>query len=44
MAKFRFAMQNILDIKQKLEEQAKANYGIANRKYQEEQMKLQQLL
>ena len=37
-------MQNILDIKMKLESQAKIAYGIANQKYQEEQRKLQEIM
>ena len=40
MAKFTYRMQNILDIKSKLENQAKAAYGIAQQKYQEQQNKL----
>lgn len=44
MAKFRYRMQNILDINVKLETQAKNAYGIANGKYQEEQKKLQNLM
>ena len=44
MAKFKYKMQNILDMKQKLEMQAKNEYGIANAKYNEEQEKLQQLI
>lgn len=44
MAKFNYRMQNILDIKMKLETQAKNNYGIANQKYLEEQAKLQELM
>ena len=43
MAKFVYRMQNILDIKQKMEHQAKAAYGIANRQLAEEQEKLQQI-
>ncbi len=43
MAKFRYRMQNILDIKFKLEEQAKMEYAAANMKYQEELEKLQVL-
>ncbi len=43
MAKFVYRMQNILDIKQKMEHQAKAAYGIANRQLVEEQEKLQQI-
>ena len=34
MAKFRYRMQNILDIKFKLEDQAKMEYAAANMKYQ----------
>lgn len=37
-------MQNILDIKMKLESQAKIAYGIANQKYLEEQKKLQEIM
>lgn len=44
MAKFRYRMQNILDIKMKLESQAKIAYGIANQKYLEEQKKLQEIV
>ena len=44
MAKFKYRMQNILDIKMKLESQAKIAYGIANQKYLEEQKKLQELM
>lgn len=44
MAKFRYRMQNILDVKMKLESQAKIAYGIANQKYMEEQQKLQEIL
>lgn len=44
MAKFKYRMQNILDIKLKLESQAKNAYGIANAKYQEEQKELQNLM
>lgn len=44
MAKFKYRMQNILDIKQKLENQAKIAYGIAEQKYNEEQLKLQELM
>ena len=42
MAKFKYRMQNILDIKTKLETQAQNEYGIANRKYLEEQAALQE--
>lgn len=44
MAKFTYRMQNILDIKVKMENQAKIAYGIANRKLAEEQEKLQAIL
>lgn len=44
MAKFRYRMQNILDVKVKLETQAKNAYGVANGKYREEQKKLQDLM
>ena len=37
-------MQNILDVKRKLEEQEKINYGIANAKLEEEKKKLRKLL
>lgn len=42
MAKFIYRMQNILNIKQKLETQAKMAYGLANAKYQQEQRTLQE--
>lgn len=44
MAKFKYRMQNILDIKIKLESQAKIAYGIANQKYMAEQQKLQEIV
>lgn len=44
MAKFIYRMQNILNIKEKLEAQEKVAYGIANAKLLEEQEKLQGLL
>lgn len=44
MAKFVYRMQNILDIKQKLERQAKADYGLVNAKLIEEQQKLQKII
>lgn len=44
MAKFKYRMQNILDVKMKLESQAKIAYGIANQKYLEEQRKLQEIV
>ena len=40
MAKFKYRMQNILDIKQKLEESAKMEFGEANRRVMEEEEKL----
>ncbi len=44
MAKFKYRMQNILDVKMKLESQAKIAYGIANQKYLDEQKKLQDIM
>lgn len=44
MARFKYRMQNILDIKIKLETQARNEYGMANQKYQSEQEKLQKLV
>ena len=44
MAKFRYRMQNILDIKEKMENQAKTAYGMANAKLAAEQQKLQDIL
>lgn len=44
MGKFRYRMQNILDVKKKLESQAKIAYGIANQKYLDEQQKLQEIV
>lgn len=43
MAKFIFKMQNILEVKEKLEEQAKSAYALALAKVEEEQQKLLQL-
>ena len=40
MAKFKYRMQNILDIKQKLEESAKMEFGEANLRVMEEEEKL----
>ena len=37
MAKFVYRMQNILDIKLKLENQAQMTFAMANQKYMEEQ-------
>ncbi len=44
MAKFKYSMQNILDIKIKLETQAKNEFSEANAKYQIEKDKLQELV
>ena len=44
MAKFKYRMQNILDIKMKLESQAKIAYSVANQKYLDEQKKLQDIV
>lgn len=44
MAKFKYRMQNILDIKMKLESQAKIAYSVANQKYLTEQQKLQEIV
>lgn len=44
MAKFAYRMQNILDIKMKLETQAQMAFALANRKYMEEQQILQDYL
>ena len=44
MAKFSYRMQNILDIKLKMENQAKIAYGMANAKLMAEQEKLQKIL
>ena len=44
MAKFKYRMQNILDVKLKLESQAKIAYSAANQKYLDEQKKLQELM
>lgn len=43
MAKFYYRMQNILDIKYKLEEQAKQEFAQAQTRYQQEQQKLFQI-
>ena len=43
MAKFIFKMQNILNIKEKLEDQAKNRYGMALARLREEEALLQQL-
>lgn len=44
MAKFKYRMQNILDMKEKMESQAKTAYGMANAKLAEEQQKLQEIV
>lgn len=44
MAKFAYRMQSILDIKEKMESQAKIAYGVANAKLMDEQGKLQQIM
>lgn len=44
MAKFVYRMQNILDLKEKMESQRKAEYGLANAKLRKEEDKLRQLL
>ncbi len=43
MARFRYRMQNILDVKQKLETQAKNEYAAANMALLEEEEKLEKL-
>ncbi len=43
MAKFRYRMQNILNIKEKLEEQEKQNFALMLRKLDEEEEKLEML-
>lgn len=43
MSKFVYRMQNILNIKYKLEDQAKTEFMLANQVLQEEEAKLQQL-
>ncbi|MCR4830638.1 MAG: flagellar export protein FliJ [Pseudobutyrivibrio sp.] len=44
MAKFVYRMQNILDLKQKIEEQEKANFGMATARFNEEQQKLRDIM
>ena len=44
MAKFVYRMQNVLNIKMKLENQAKMVYSTANQKYMEEQKRLQEMV
>ena len=43
MAKFVYSMQNLLNLKEKLEEQKKAAFGLAKSKLDEEQNKLEDL-
>lgn len=43
MAKFRYRMQNILDVKLKLETQEKNEFGIAARRVAEEEERLEEL-
>lgn len=43
MAKFKFSLENLLQIKYKLEDQAKAEYGLEMAKLQQEEAKLKQL-
>ena len=43
MARFVYRMQNILEIKRKLEDQAKMEYGLARARLNEEEEKLEQL-
>jgi len=44
MNKFSYRMQNILDIQQKLEDQEKINFAMANNKLEAERQKLAQLM
>lgn len=44
MAKFIYGMQNLLNLKEKLEEQKKAAFGVAKSKLDEEERKLEVLL
>ena len=44
MAKFIYKLQNILDIKAKMEEQAKSSYSAARQKLNDEQNKLEEML
>lgn len=43
MARFRYRMQSILDIKNKMETQARMDFGLAQKKLQEEEAKLETL-
>lgn len=44
MPRFRYRMQNILTLDEKLEDQQKASFSLANARLQEEQQILQQLM
>lgn len=44
MAKFAYRMQNILDLKEKMESQRKAEYGLANARLRQEEDKLRKLM
>jgi len=44
MAKFRYKLQNILNIKQKLEDQAKQDFSTARMQLDEEEEKLEALI
>lgn len=44
MARFRYRMQNILELDRKLEDQQKAAFSLANARLTEEQQKLQELM
>lgn len=44
MAKFVYRMQNILELKQKIEEQEKANFGMATARFNEEKAKLREIM
>ncbi|MGL5259257.1 MAG: flagellar export protein FliJ [Lachnospiraceae bacterium] len=44
MARFLYKLQNILNIKYKLEEQAKFEFSLANQKLKEEEVKLEHLV
>ena len=43
MARFRYRMQNILDVKEKMESQARNEFAIANARLAEEEKKLEEL-
>ena len=44
MAKFKYRMQNVLDIKQKMEESAKMEFAEANLRVMKEEEKLSEIL